>query len=213
MLVWNADSTGLTHWRTWHSRGSRHPGPGGTRTRGRRPTSGGGTARSWSPAVAALPPVPEPPERTLPIGVFWFAVAASIALVAGTRIVIQNTGNVLSTRLDREVLQWVFYVVLYGGLFLVVRSACRRFGSGSLRDDLGARFRWSDVGFGPVLFIGARVAEVVVTLPLLLARRRSATRRSATRTSSGCSRRRACSPWRWWGSWWRRWWRSCCSAG
>ena len=123
---------------------------------------------SWSPAVATLPPLPEPPERTLPIGAFWFAVGASIALVAGTRIVIQNTGNVLSTRLDREVLQWVFYVVLYGGLFLVVRSACRRFGSGSLRDDLGARFRWSDLGFGPVLFIGARVAQVVVTLPLLL---------------------------------------------
>ena len=122
---------------------------------------------AWSPALATLPPLPEPPERTLPIGAFWFALAGTVALVAGSRILIQNAATVFATHVERAILEWAFYVVLYGGLFLLVRSACRRFGSGSLREDLGARFRWSDVGFGPVLFIGARIAQVLVTLPLL----------------------------------------------
>ena len=123
----------------------------------------------WTPGLAALPPVPPPPERTLPRQAVGFAVLGTIAIVAGTRVVAQFAETHLRTVRERESIAWAFYLVLYGGLFLLVRAACRRYGTGSLRDDLTMRFRWSDLGLGPVLFVAARIAQVMVTAPILIA--------------------------------------------
>ena len=123
----------------------------------------------WTTAIAPLPPVPPPPERTLPKQAAAFAVAGTVAIVVGTRVVAQALQHVLRSVRGEEALEWGFYVALYGGLFLLIRQLCARFGTGSLRDDLTPRFKWSDLGLGPALFVAARIAQVAVTTPILIA--------------------------------------------
>ena len=50
---------------------------------------------------------------------------------------------------------------------MLVVWSCRRYGTGSLRADLGFHFEWADLGWGVLLFFGARFAQAVVTVPLV----------------------------------------------
>jgi membrane protease YdiL (CAAX protease family) len=99
----------------------------------------------------------------------WVALAGTIACVAGGRVLGDAAGHTITTRTAAEILNWAFYIVVYGGLAVLVLQISRRFGTGSLRTDLGFAFRWSDLGWGPLLFIGTRLAQVLVTAPLIVA--------------------------------------------
>lgn len=58
--------------------------------------------------------------------------------------------------------------ILYGALLVAALVAHHRYGERSFVDTFGLRFRWSDLAWGFVLSVAARIAAVVVVLPLLL---------------------------------------------
>ena len=58
--------------------------------------------------------------------------------------------------------------LLYGALLVTATIAHRRYGERSVLDTFGLRFRWSDIAWGFLLSIAARIGAVVVVLPLLL---------------------------------------------
>lgn len=118
-------------------------------------------------AHAPIPPPPPPPLRGLRAPALWVLVALSIVFVAGGRVLVGQVARAITTRTEAEFANWGFYVFVYGGIAATVVWVVHRFGTGSLRDDLGLSFRWSDLGWGPVLFVVARMAQVGATLPLL----------------------------------------------
>lgn len=90
-----------------------------------------------------------------------------VAFVAGGRVINGQLVRFVDTLVAFQVLQWGFYVVVYGGVAFTVHFVVRRYGTGSLRHDLGFRFQWSDIGWGPILFFAGRAAQLAVTLPLI----------------------------------------------
>ena len=124
----------------------------------------------WTQLAALIPPPPPPPPPPLTKlrrPAFWVALAAIFGIVAGGRVASDAIAHLLTTLRSFEVLNWTFYVVVYGSLALLVVWSSRRFGTGSLRADLGFRFQWSDLGWGLLLFIGTRVVQAIVALPLI----------------------------------------------
>lgn len=126
--------------------------------------------QQWTPSAVwgtGPPPPPPPPLSVLRSPALWVALAGTIACAAGGRVLGDFAGHHISTLTAAEALNWVFYLVVYGGLALLVVLVTRRFGTGSLRADLGLSFQWSDLGWGPVLFVVTRIAQVLVTAPLI----------------------------------------------
>lgn len=121
----------------------------------------------WAPQAMAMPAPPPPPLTTLRHPAFWVALAAIIGIVGGGRVASDATARLISSLGAYEVLNWAFYIVVYGGLAVLVVWSCRRYGTGSLRADLGFHFEWADLGWGVLLFFGARFAQAVVTVPLV----------------------------------------------
>lgn len=96
-----------------------------------------------------------------------WATLLTVAVLIGNRIVIRSLA-------DRD---WpiAVYILLsaaiaYGPLVLAVVWICRRWGTGSLRDDLGFSFRPVDLGWGPLTWLAALVAQVTMGLIVLAAR-------------------------------------------
>lgn len=122
----------------------------------------------WSHGVGVPPPPPAPPSlRTLGFAAFWIGLVGAAVIVVGARVAQEWLVGAVTTLWSFQLLQWGFYVVVYGGIGALVVVLVRRFGSGSLRVDIGWSFRWSDLGWGPVLFVVTRVLQVAVTAPLL----------------------------------------------
>lgn len=61
-------------------------------------------------------------------------------------------------------------VVGYGPSVAWCVYVSRRWGTGSVLDDLGARPRWSDLGWGPVVWFGAVCTQIVVGIGVIAAR-------------------------------------------
>jgi membrane protease YdiL (CAAX protease family) len=107
------------------------------------------------------------PLPTLPIRAALWATVLTVAVLVGNRIVIRSLA-------DQE---WpiAVYVLLsatiaYGPLVLAVVWICRRWGTGSLRDDLGFSFRPVDLGWGPLTWLAALVAQIAMGLVVLATR-------------------------------------------
>lgn len=110
----------------------------------------------WQPPRLAEP---RPPHPTLP-------------LAAGVGAVIVLAASLVASKFILELIvdfRWpiVVYVVLlslmgYGPSVWWVRYATNRWGSGSWIDDVGARPRWSDLGWGPVTWLTAIGCQLVV---------------------------------------------------
>jgi membrane protease YdiL (CAAX protease family) len=114
-----------------------------------------------------MSPPPRPSLATLPVVAAVWATLLTVAVLIGNRIVIRALA-------DQE---WPIaaYILLsatiaYGPLVLAVVWICRRWGSGSLRDDLGFSFRPVDLGWGPLTWLAALVAQVTMGLIVLAAR-------------------------------------------
>jgi len=59
--------------------------------------------------------------------------------------------------------------ILYGALLVAAFVAHRQYGDGrSIVDTFGLRFRWSDIAWGFLLSVVARIAAVIVLIPLVI---------------------------------------------
>ena len=102
---------------------------------------------------------PRPPHDTLP----WQSGAGAVAVLVV---------SLLASKLLLEVIvgfEWpiVVYVVIlgvtgYGPSLLWWRHATDRWGSGDALGDVGARPRWADLGWGPVIWLAAIGTQVAV---------------------------------------------------
>ena len=114
-----------------------------------------------SPGPAFVPAFapPRPPAPTLPVRA---AVGAIVVL----------TFSLLASKFVLEALvdfDWplVVYVLIlailgYGPSVLWCRYVSRHWGSDSLRTDIGLAPRWADLGWGPVIWLAALGAQIVI---------------------------------------------------
>ena len=111
--------------------------------------------RAWTDHVVPLA-VPAPPHRRLPIVV---AVGAVLVLVASL---------IVSRILVEHLVQFEWPIVVYVAISVVIGYgpslwwcwfATARWGTGDRRADLGLRARWSDLGWGPVIWLASVVAQ------------------------------------------------------
>lgn len=119
----------------------------------------------WARGPALQPP--RPPLRHLRPPAFAVAFGLLFVIVVGGRLLDGVLGRFAHSLLGAQIVTWIFYVVVYGSMAVMVLGVVRRFGSGSLRDDVGLWFRLSDAGWGVLLFVGTRIAQVAVTAPLI----------------------------------------------
>jgi membrane protease YdiL (CAAX protease family) len=98
-------------------------------------------------------------HRQLPIVVAIGAVVVLLVSLIASRILLEH------------IVQFGWPIVVYVAINVAIGYgpsiwwcwyATGRWGSGSRRDDLGLRFRWSDLGWGPVVWLSAMVGEAVV---------------------------------------------------
>jgi membrane protease YdiL (CAAX protease family) len=125
--------------------------------------------RGWTDHVAAPAPALRQgsgPHRTLPIEVAFGAIAVLAASLLGARVL---TANLLRFDLPIVVYVVILACVAYGPSVWWARYATARWGSGDRRTDLGLRLRWSDAGWGPVVWLaalGGQIAMVAVVTVL-----------------------------------------------
>ena len=115
-----------------------------------------------APVVEAREPFP-----TVPIAAAWWALAVTAAALVGARFVLEALGH----------LDWpiVVYAVLaavlgYGPMVVYCQLASRRWGTGDLQRDFGFRFRWADLGWGPVAWIAAWFGGIAAALVVVVLR-------------------------------------------
>lgn len=105
-----------------------------------------------------------PPHPTLPIRAAVGALAILTVSLIGGRLLIDQL-----VALGWPVLVYVVIlgVLGYGPSLVWCVYASRRWGSGHLGDDIGLRFRWSDIGWGPLVWLCAVVCQVMVAVVVL----------------------------------------------
>jgi hypothetical protein len=131
-------------------------------------TAGGaGHAVAWPAQRYPQPVASDPPAEfsTLPV-------------VAGVGAILVLTASLVSSKivLDR-VVEYEWPVASYVALIAVIGYgpslwwcwfACRRWGTGSLREDIGLRPRWSDLGWGPIVWLVALGVQAVIAAIILV---------------------------------------------
>ena len=125
--------------------------------------------RGWTDHLAVNAPALRPaavPHRTLPIEAALGAIAVLAASLLVARVL---TANLL--RFDLPVVAYVVIlaVVAYGPSVWWAWYATARWGTGDRRTDLGLHWRWSDAGWGPVVWlaaVGGQIAMVAVVTVL-----------------------------------------------
>lgn len=124
----------------------------------------------WTPYTTFDPHAPyvRPPAEQHPVLPFPVVIGAVIILFAS--LVAQN--RLIDQLADRRwniVIYMVISVVVgYGPSVLWMWFLSRRWGTGSVLADLGVRFRWIDLAWGPLIWISTIVA-VGVTVGILRA--------------------------------------------
>ena len=115
--------------------------------------------KRWTGATAMPQPVPKPPRGTLPMSVALAAVACTALPLVVSRVTIYFLAS----------LQWpvVAYLALSATIaylpgMLLWRWVARRHLGGHPIDAVGARFRVADLGWGPLTWFSAVIAEVAV---------------------------------------------------
>jgi membrane protease YdiL (CAAX protease family) len=120
--------------------------------------------RAWTghAARASADPAPHP---TLPIRAALGALAVLAASLIAARLL---TANIL--RFDLPIVAYVgiLVVVAYGPSVWWTWYATGRWGTGDRRADLGLRLRWSDAGWGPIVWLCALGGQIVVALVVTL---------------------------------------------
>ncbi len=143
-------------------------------------SSTGGRA-SWEPMTALPPPdpatfrppavtigpafaPPRPPAPTLP-------VAAAVGAIGVLTVSLIVSKFVLEALVDYEWPLVVYILILatlgYGPSVLWCRYVSRHWGSGSVGPDIGLEPRWSDLGWGPVIWLAALAAQIAVAAVII----------------------------------------------
>lgn len=123
--------------------------------------------RSWQePTQPHLQPR-RAPHDTLPVPAALGALVILLASLVGGRLLIDV---LVSFRWPVLVYAAILAVVGYGPSVLWCWYVSRRWGTGRLSTDIGLRFRWSDLGWGPLIWIGAVMCQVVLAAAVLAAR-------------------------------------------
>lgn len=130
--------------------------------------------RRWAPSgpirPAHTPPgftdrTPRGPHPSLPIGAAWGALAVLLISLVGGRLML----DVLTTfRWPVVVYVAILSLVGYGPSLWWCRHVSRRWGVGRLSDDIGLRVRWSDLGWGPLVWIGTVATQIVFAVVVLV---------------------------------------------
>lgn len=114
----------------------------------------------WTPHVAGVPTL-EPSRKveapTLPSSAAVVAVVITAASLAVSRVVLESLS---SLRLPIIVYVALSAVLGYGPMVAGCVWVSRRYGTGRVAKDLGFRFRWSDAGWGPLIWMCAVAAEL-----------------------------------------------------
>jgi hypothetical protein len=114
------------------------------------------TAATFEPAPAA--------HRQLPIVVAVGALVVLLVSLIASRILLEH------------IVQFGWPIVVYVGISIVTGYgpsvwwcwyATGRWGSGDRRSDLGWRFRWSDLGWGPLVWLCALVGEAIAAVVVM----------------------------------------------
>ena len=122
--------------------------------------------RTWAPSLEPVVTTSREPHPTLPLR----AAVGALVILLGSLV----AGRLVAERLGRYEWPVVAYVAIlvvvgYGPSLWWCRYVSRRWGTGRVRDDLGLRFRWSDVGWGPVVWLAAVATQVAVAAVVLAA--------------------------------------------
>lgn len=124
--------------------------------------------RRWTPYTTYDPHQPsvaasQPDHPVLPFPVVVGAIVILFASLVTQRQLIDNL-------VDRD---WnvLIYMLLsaavgYGPSVLWMWFVSRRWGTGRPFVDLGVRFRWQDLGWGPVIWISTHIAVVIVVVAM-----------------------------------------------
>lgn len=117
--------------------------------------------RRWTAYTAFDPRAVNPPPEEHPVLPFPVVVGAVLILFGS--LVAQN--RVIDGLVDRRwnvfVYMAISVVVGYGPSVVWLWFATRRWGTGHLLADLGVRFRWVDLAWGPLIWISTIVAVAV----------------------------------------------------
>jgi membrane protease YdiL (CAAX protease family) len=125
--------------------------------------------RDWAPPTLFMPaPVtfapPPAPHPSLPLKAAGGALVILLASLVCGRLLID-----VLTRFDWPLLVYVAMLttVAYGPSVAWCWYVSRKWGTRRLSADVGLRFRWSDVGWGPLIWISALVVQIAVAALIL----------------------------------------------
>ncbi len=117
----------------------------------------------FAPAPIPLAP-PAAPHPSLPLKAAFGALAILLASLVSGRLLID-----VLTRFDWPVLVYVAVLttLAYGPSVVWCWYVSRKWGTGRLSADVGLRWRWSDAGWGPLIWISALVVQIAVAALIL----------------------------------------------
>lgn len=118
----------------------------------------------WTAAVQPLPYEPPPPHPTLDLRIALGALVVLVVSLVGAKLALDYL-----VRFDWPIAVFasISIVLGYGPSVAWWLYASRRWGTGDVFADAGVRFRWVDVGWGPLVWVtalGCQVAAAVVVL-------------------------------------------------
>lgn len=115
--------------------------------------------RRWTPYAALRPPTPRlapaPEHPRLPSAVVFGAVLILAGSLIGSRPLIDR---LIERDWPVPVLMIASVVLGYGPSVAWMVYASRRWGSGRVAADLGIRFRWTDLAWGPLIWLTCLLA-------------------------------------------------------
>jgi uncharacterized protein len=124
--------------------------------------------RQWdTPGAAPAFEAQRAPHPTLPMPAALGALAILVVSLLGGRFLIDA---LVTFGWPVLVYVTILAVVGYGPSLWWCWYVSRRWGSGRLADDVGLRARWSDLGWGPLIWIGAVMCQIVVAAFVLATR-------------------------------------------
>lgn len=100
-----------------------------------------------------------PPHPTMPLPAALGALGVLLVSLVGGRFLVDA---LVGFGWPLVVYVAILSIVGYGPSLWWCGYASRRWGTGALLHDLGARPRWSDLGWGPVVWMGAVLAQLAV---------------------------------------------------
>jgi uncharacterized protein len=117
--------------------------------------------RCWTGHTAPIFSPPGPAHATMPLAAATGAVAVLMVSLLASRLLLDGL-----LRFEWPVAAYAAIAVMvgYGPSVWWCWFATGRWGTGSRSDDLGLRWRWSDLGWGPVVWLATVACELVVVV-------------------------------------------------